>query len=38
MRQDPTTLLARILFLPIHILFGGLMIVMTWIVPAPRRD
>ena len=35
---DPITLLARILFAPFNLLFSGLMIAMTLILPPPRRD
>ena len=36
MNRDPVTLLARIAFTPLHLLFGGVMIV-TALPMSPRR-
>jgi hypothetical protein len=37
-KHDPVSLLARIAFVPIHLLFGGMMILMTLLMPARRHD
>jgi hypothetical protein len=38
MKPDPTTLLTRIAFAPFHLLFSGLMILMTLLMPPRRHD
>ncbi len=35
---DPVTLLARIAFAPFHLLFSGVMIVLTLLMPPRRHD
>ena len=37
-KHDPVTLLARIAFAPIHLLFNGMMILMTLLMPPRRPD
>jgi len=37
-KHDPVTLLARVVFAPFHLLFSGLMILLTLLMPPRRHD